>query len=69
VSNPKVSSPKYKTIFLTFFECGISGEWKNQPMWEMHYYTALDDKNELWIARPDGLKRAFRFKEGSTVMF
>lgn len=58
---------KYKSIFLTFFECGVKGEWKDQPMWEMHYYTALDDQNELWIVRPDGLKRAFRFRESSTI--
>lgn len=36
-------------------------------MWIMHYYTPLDDQNELRIVRPDGLRRAFRFKEGSTI--
>lgn len=63
-----MSSPdKYKIIFLTFFECGLKGQWKDQPMWDMHYYTTLDDQNELWIVRPDELKRAFRFTEGSTI--
>jgi hypothetical protein len=56
-----------KHMFLAFLECVLKGEWEDQPIWDMHYFKPKDDQNELWIVRPDGLKRAFRFKTGSSI--
>lgn len=56
-----------KIIFITFVECVLKGGWKDQPTWDIHYYTAKDDLNEIWIVRPDELKRGFRFKTGSQI--
>jgi hypothetical protein len=56
-----------KHVFLAFLECVLKGEWENQPIWDMHYFTSKNDQNELWMVRPDGLKRGFRFKKDSKV--
>jgi hypothetical protein len=33
----------------------------------MMLYRAKHESAELWIVRPDGLKRGFSFKEGSRI--
>jgi len=62
--------PIKRTVFLSFLECELRGNW-NQLLYkggyEWLYYIAKDETAELWLVRPDGLKRAFNFKTGSKI--
>ena len=65
-----VSSSRIATI--TFLECEHRGLWKRKaPMFEEPNWTSFvvshKDGAEVWIVRSDGLRRAWRFKEGSVI--
>jgi hypothetical protein len=59
-----------RTAYLSFLECELKNNW-NQILYkvgyEWYYYKANADSAELWLVRPDGLKRGFRFKEGAQI--
>ncbi len=56
-----------KHVFVAFLECVLKGEWQDQPYYDIHIFTAFNENNEVWMVRPDGLKRAFRFRKGSEI--
>jgi hypothetical protein len=59
-----------RTAYLAFLECELRGDWNKilyKDGYEWHYYKAKSDKAELWLVRPDGLKRGFRFKDSSRI--
>ena len=43
----------------------LGGPW-SEEVWKF-YKVINEGDNELWIVRPDGLKRAFVFKLGSII--
>ena len=62
-------------ITISFIECSVKGKgWErgnlggpwSEEVWKF-YKVMNEGDNELWIVRPDGLKRAFIFKLGSIV--
>jgi hypothetical protein len=62
--------PVGRVVFLSFLECEIRGKWSQELYkggYEWIHYIAKDDTAELWLVRPDSLKRAFSFREGSKI--
>jgi len=50
----------------------LRGNWNHilynyKAGYEWHYYRAKAGSAELWLVRPDGLKRDFNFMEGSRI--
>jgi len=67
-----ISSTRLATV--TFLECEYRGLWKRKaPMFDeqnwISYVVGHKDGAEVWIVRPDGLRRAWKFKEKSVVLF
>lgn len=62
-----------KIAFVQYIECVIKGAWKQrrgqpdvQNNWKM-YVSGIGKDSELWIVRPDGLRRAWNFRPESVV--
>jgi hypothetical protein len=67
---------KYDEVFLAFLECAKRGDWdvitdeldrfmrleKSMTGWR-----SRSNECEVWIVRPDGVKRAFRFPPRTKV--
>lgn len=59
---------------ISFIECIVKGkEWKEenfvpyqQAVWRT-YRVSNEDKAEVWIVRPDGLRRAWSFRIGAYI--
>jgi len=70
-----ITPPVKDILTISYIECMVKGEgWQKiikhtdlaLQVWKM-YKVWKEDANELWIIRPDGLRRAWRFKLGSIV--
>lgn len=64
-----------RTAFISFLECEIRGLWERKlgrpdftsgDSWEQ-FSATLETDCEIWLVRPDGLRRAFRFKKNAVV--
>jgi hypothetical protein len=67
---------RYDEIFLAYLECAKRGDW--DPIYddpEIHQrlessmtgYRSRGRDAEVWIVRPDGVRRAFSFPSGTKV--
>jgi len=70
-----ISSTRFATV--TFFECELRGLWNKlpedfnpihrlEPGWG-YYRVQHKDGQEIWLVRPDGLKRAWIFRDAAII--
>ena len=68
-------TPPKDILTISFMECMVKGEgWQkikkhvdlSMQIWRM-YKVWKEDASELWIIRPDGLRRAWKFRLGSII--
>lgn len=67
---PVPERPIEKTVYVSFIECVFKGDWNERLYktdYESQYYVAKTDLAELWLVRPDELRRIFRFRKDSEV--
>ena len=73
--NSPISSTRFATV--TFIECELRGLWnklpddfnpskKLEPGWE-YYRVEHKDGQEIWLVRPDDLRRAWKFRYAAIV--
>jgi hypothetical protein len=74
-TNMASSSPVEGILTISYIECMVKGEgWEkikkhtdlSLQIWRM-YKVCNEDASELWIIRPDGLRRAWKFRLGSII--
>ncbi len=73
--NSPISSTRFATV--TFFECELRGLWEKlsddfNPIVSLeagwgYYRVQHKDGQELWLVRPDGLRRAWVFRNAAIV--
>ena len=70
-----VTPPVKDILTISYIECMVKGEgWQKitkrvdlgLQVWRM-YKVWKEDASELWIVRPDGLRRAWKFKVDSII--
>ena len=70
-----ITPPIKDVLTISFIECMVKGEgWQKiikhtdlaLQIWMM-YKVADEGASELWIIRPDGLRRAWKFRLGSII--
>jgi len=66
---------KIRNYFISFLECEVRGEWTPQKFpppsttkstWVR--YMAINQGCEVWVVRPDGLRRAWKFKQNAPIL-
>ena len=67
-----MSDSNFSLETVSFMECLVKGAWEkiytNQNENLLGSFKAInDDSAEIWIVRPDGLKRGWNFKAGAIV--
>ena len=62
------------TAVVSFVECVTKGSWEvkypeieSNSIWKKYRATGGDNQSEIWLVRPDGLRRAWIFKNNSDV--
>ncbi len=64
--------------YIAFLECVFRGRWFTTAedkegitdirSEDYNEHSAMEDGAEVWVVMPDRLRRAFSFKDGSTVL-